>query len=159
MTRLLSLAMLLLPLMVLAALPAGAIGVDEPLQDAALEARARAIMSDIRCLVCQNQSIEDSNAELAQDLRQIVREKIVAGEDEAQIHSYLVERYGDWILMEPPLVPKTYILWLGPFALLVLGAGALLMSHRKQSRQAVAALNPQERARARALMDEEGDAP
>jgi len=107
------------------AVPAAAVGVDaEQLADPAKEAEARAIMKDLRCLVCQNQSIEDSNADLARDLRAIVREHVAAGEDAGQIKAYLVARYGDWILLKPPLEGATLMLWIAP--VLLLGIGGVL---------------------------------
>lgn len=106
--------------------PAFAVGVDEaPLEDPALEAEARAIMAGIRCLVCQNQSIEDSNADLAQDLRRIVRERLAAGDGRAEVEAYLVARYGDWILMRPPVNRYTALLWALPLLLLIGGGLAV----------------------------------
>ena len=106
--------------------PALAVGVDEaPLQDPALEDEARAIMTGIRCLVCQNQSIEDSNADLAQDLRRIVRERLAAGDSRAEVEAYLVARYGDWILMRPPVNRYTVLLWALPLVLLIGGGLAV----------------------------------
>ena len=111
--------------------PAFAVGVDEaPLEDPTLEAEARAIMAGIRCLVCQNQSIEDSNADLAQDLRRIVRERLAAGDGRAEVEAYLVARYGDWILMRPPVNRYTALLWALPLLLLIgggLAGGGLLL--------------------------------
>jgi cytochrome c-type biogenesis protein CcmH len=102
--------------------PACAIGVDtDVLADPAYEARARSLMEELRCLVCQNQSIADSDAALAEDLRRIVRERISAGDSDADIKAYLVQRYGNWILLDPPIAPATWLLWFGP--LLVLGGG------------------------------------
>ena len=86
----------------------------ERLADPVMEARARAISADLRCLVCQNQSIDDSNAELAADLRRLVRERLKAGDTDAAVKSYLVARYGDFILLTPPFKPATYALWFGP---------------------------------------------
>jgi cytochrome c-type biogenesis protein CcmH len=125
---------LVLLLSLLLAPAALAIGVDENrLPDPAMEARARALMQELRCLVCQNQSISDSDAPLAADLRQIVRERLAAGDDEAQVKAFLVARYGDWVLLEPPLRAGTLLLWAGP-ALLLLGTGAwLLLRHRRAS--------------------------
>lgn len=98
------------------------VAVDEAqLADPLAEARARAIMADIRCLVCQNQSIEDSNAELAGDLRRIIRERVALGEDDAAVKSWLVTRYGDWILMETPVNARTLWIWLLPGVLLLVG--------------------------------------
>lgn len=129
--------------------PAHAVAVDEArLSDPAREAQAREIMRSLRCLVCQNQSIEDSNADLAADLRRIVRERVAAGDDAAAVRAYMVARYGDWVLLKPPLKPATLLLWIGPFLLLLAGALALLWRLR-QGRPASAAppLGPEERAR------------
>lgn len=116
--------------------PAGAIAVDaSALPDASQEARARLIMSDLRCLVCQNQSIEISDASLARDLRQIVRERVAAGDDDDQVRAYVVARYGDWVLMRPPFRAATWLLWLGPGVLLAIG-GAAIWSSNRQRRQA-----------------------
>ena len=113
-------------LLALASAPAFAVGVDEAaLDDPALEAEARAIMTGIRCLVCQNQSIEDSNADLAQDLRRIVRERLAAGDGRAEVEAYLVARYGDWILMRPPVNRYTLLLWALPLLLLIGGGFAV----------------------------------
>lgn len=113
-------------MLVLIATPAVAVGVDEAsLEDPALEAEARAIMAGVRCLVCQNQSIEDSNADLAKDLRRIVRERLAAGDDRVEIEAYLVARYGDWILMRPPVNRYTALLWALPLVLLIGGGIAV----------------------------------
>jgi len=99
-----------------------AIAVDEvTLDDPALEARARSIMRGIRCLVCQNQSIEDSNALLAHELRGIVRERVAAGDDDATVRKYLVDRYGDWVLLKPPMEGRTLLLWFAPLLFLLFG--------------------------------------
>jgi cytochrome c-type biogenesis protein CcmH len=113
-------------------LPALAVEPDEMLKDPALEMRARAISKELRCLVCQGQPIDDSNAPLAHDLRVLVRQRLKAGDTDAQVREYLKERYGDFILLKPPVEGKTAILWLAP--LLVLGAG-LLIAFRKRSGQ------------------------
>ncbi len=83
------------------------------------EARARALASDLRCVVCQNQSLLDSDADLAKDMRILIRERIDAGDSDEAIISFLVERYGDFILLQPPFKPATWILWIGPLAFLV----------------------------------------
>lgn len=112
--------------------PAYATGVDtDVLADPAGEARARNLMEELRCLVCQNQSIADSDATLAEDLRRIVRERIIVGDSDAQIKAYLVQRYGNWILLDPPLAPATWLLWFGP--LLVLGVGVAVYIRRTRS--------------------------
>ena len=111
-------------LMVVPFFLAGAIAFenDAPLEDPVLESRARDLARQIRCLVCQNQSIFDSDADLAKDLRQIVRERIILGESDLAVTDYLVARYGDFVLLKPPIKPKTYLLWFGP-ALIMLFAG------------------------------------
>ena len=98
----------------LAAVPAGAVEPDEMLADAALEARARAVSATLRCLVCQNQSIDDSNAPLARDLRILVRERLSAGESNEAAIAFVVARYGDFVLLKPPFKPTTWLLWLAP---------------------------------------------
>ncbi len=107
--------------------------VDAPLADATEEALAREIMTGIRCLVCQNQSIEDSDADLAVDLRQIVREQVTAGKNKEDIHVFLIERYGDWILLDPPFKLRTFLLWFGPFVFLSIGGFAVYVSYRKKT--------------------------
>ena len=94
-------------------------GAETPLPDPAAEARAEALMREIRCLVCQGQSIAESNADLARDLRVLVREKVAAGMSDADIRAFLKARYGDWILLKPPVERKTWLLWFGPPALLL----------------------------------------
>ena len=104
----------------------------EMLQDQPLEARARSLGQELRCLVCQNQSIDDSDAELARDLRRLVRERLQAGDSDAAVKSYLVARYGEFILLKPPLVPSTWLLWFGPLAILLAGAGLVVTVLRRQ---------------------------
>lgn len=129
------------------AVPAMAMAVDAAtLQDPALEARARAIMEGLRCLVCQNQSIEISDAELAGDLRRIVRERVAAGDSDDQVRAHLVARYGDWVLMRPPFKLSTLALWAGPPALLVLGGLALWAGRRRQQQQELQPLSVAEQA-------------
>jgi cytochrome c-type biogenesis protein CcmH len=138
------------------ALPAGAVQPGEQLADPALEARARALSREIRCLVCQNESIDDSEADLAHDLRVIVRERIVAGDNDEQVKAFLVARYGDFVLLNPPVKPATWVLWFGPFAVLVLAAvGAGFYLKRRQAPEAPP-LDAAERAELdRLLLDEE----
>ena len=93
---------------------------DEMLKDPTLEARARVISQDLRCLVCQNQSIDDSNAPLARDLRIIVRERLTAGDSNEQVFGYVVARFGNYVLLKPPLQSDTFMLWASPFIILVL---------------------------------------
>ena len=96
----------------------------ETLADPAQEARARALQKELRCLVCQGESIDESGAPLAADLRRLIREHIRKGESDAEITQYLVARYGDFILMDPPVQPDTYALWAAPFVVLLLAGGA-----------------------------------
>lgn len=98
--------------------------VDPPLDDPILEARAQAIHKQIRCLVCQNQSIHDSNADLARDLRIIVRDRVAAGDSNDEAIQFLVSRYGDWVLLKPPFKASTIALWLGPLLILIFAAWA-----------------------------------
>lgn len=137
-------------------LPLFAVAVDEkPLADPEKEAVARALMKEIRCLVCQNQSIEDSDADLARDLRQIVRERIALGDSPDNVRAYLVDRYGDWVLLEPPVKPETYLLWASPFLLLLLVGVSIFMVRRKG--RAAAPLTEEEKKRLARLLDEESD--
>lgn len=106
---------------------------EQRLADPALESRAEELFRQFRCLVCQNQSIFDSNAEIAQDLRTIVRERIVAGDSNADISAFLVARYGDWVLLKPPFDAGTLALWLLPFLLIALALG--LFAWRVQARR------------------------
>jgi cytochrome c-type biogenesis protein CcmH len=122
----------LLLALLLVASSAHAVEPAEMLADPALEARARAISREIRCLVCQNQSIDDSNADLARDLRLIVRERLAAGDSDAQVKDFLVARYGEFVLLRPPVKPGTWPLWFGPGVLLILGAGGLFLYHRRR---------------------------
>ena len=127
---------------------------DELLEDPALEARARALGRELRCVVCQNQSIDDSNAELAQDFRRIVRERVLAGETDDQIKQYMVERYGEFVLLKPPVTAGTIILWGGPFAVLLIGAGiAVMTARRKREGGEAADLTAEERRRLDELLD------
>ncbi len=128
----------------------------EALKDPALEARAREISAELRCLVCQNQSIDDSQASLAKDLRLLVRERIADGDSNDAVRAYLVARYGDFILLKPPLKTETVFLWATPFAILALGGVALAVSARR--RRGLAAniasdLTPDERKKLDALLD------
>jgi cytochrome c-type biogenesis protein CcmH len=107
--------------------PAAAVLPGEQLPDPAMEARARKLSGELRCLVCQNQSIDDSDAELARDLRRLVRERISAGESDSAIRSYLVTRYGEFVLLRPSFSVKTFALWAMP-ALALLGGGIVAMS-------------------------------
>ncbi|BBK33920.1 cytochrome c-type biogenesis protein CcmH [Stella humosa] len=148
---------LLLPLL-LAAGPLAAVEPGEALPDPALEARARLLSRELRCLVCQNQSIDDSSAPLARDLRRLVRERLTAGDDDAGVRDYLVARYGDFVLLRPPMKPATWALWLAPPAVLLLGGGvALVAFRRRRLRPALPAeLSTADRARVATLLAEPG---
>jgi cytochrome c-type biogenesis protein CcmH len=150
-------AALALLLVVCAALAAHAVEPSERLADPRLEARARAISKELRCLVCQNESIDDSNAALAHDLRVLLRQRIKAGDTDAQAIQYIVARYGQFVLLKPPVEPATYALWFGPAALLVLaGAGTAfyLRRHRPGREPGPAPLSAAERQRVAELMRE-----
>ena len=130
----------------------------EILDDPALEARARDISKGLRCLVCQNQSIDDSNADLARDLRVLVRERLTAGESNRQVIAFVTVRYGDYVLLEPPLKPTTYLLWFGPAAILLAGGAAVIMFLRRRTRLAMsgsAPLSDDERRRIERLLDDD----
>lgn len=124
--------------------------------DPVVEKRMVALAENLRCLVCQNESLASSHAELAEDLRREVREQIRAGKTDKEITDYLVERYGDFVLYEPPMKSYTVLLWFGPFALLLGGAGMLFYQLRKR-RQTVpeAKLTAEAQKRANALLNDE----
>jgi cytochrome c-type biogenesis protein CcmH len=154
-TRLLAPLFLALSLALSLAAPAFAVQPDEILPDPKLEQRARHISSSLRCLVCQNQSIDDSDAPLAKDLRVLVRERLKAGDTDRQVKDYLVARYGNFILLKPPFEWDTLLLWLSPFAILALGAAAALASRRKArpgDEQPAAPLSDEESARLQSLL-------
>jgi cytochrome c-type biogenesis protein CcmH len=127
---------------------------DEILQDPALEQRARELSKQLRCLVCQNQSIDDSDADLARDLRRIVREQLVAGRSDEQIIDYLTARYGDFVLLKPPVKPATWGLWFGPALVLVIAAAgiAIYVRRRRLAEDAPPPLSPEERAKLEGLL-------
>jgi cytochrome c-type biogenesis protein CcmH len=131
---------LLLVLSLLLAAPALAVEPSEMLDDPVLEQRARELSAEIRCVVCQNESIDSSNAEIAHELRVLVRERLVAGDSDQEVLDYLVARYGDFVLLRPPVKPATYLLWFGPFAILLIGVVAVFVFFRRQ--RAAAALPP-----------------
>ncbi len=122
---------LLVSLMILCAPAAQAVGPDEILPDPALEQRARDISAGLRCLVCQNQSIDDSDADLARDLRILVRERLVAGDTNAQVEQYVVDRYGEYVLLNPRLGAHTILLWAAAPLLLIVGLITLLIARRR----------------------------
>ncbi len=135
---------------------AHAVQPNEMLADPALEARARALSAEMRCMVCQNQSIDDSDAQLAHDIRVLIREHLAKGESDDTVREFLVSRYGDFILLKPPLQLNTLMLWGGPPLLLLGGALFLLSSlrRRSQARLSPSALTPDEERRVAALLDD-----
>lgn len=129
-----------------------AIEPDEQLADPALEARARALSREIRCVVCQSESIDDSNAPLARDLRLVVRERITAGDTNAQVKDYLVARYGDFVLLKPRLTAGTVALWLAPAVAALAGlVGAFVVLRRRRERDKPAPLSAEETAALRGI--------
>ena len=140
----------------LAATTAGAVDPSEVLPDSLLETRARDISENLRCLVCQNQSIDDSNADLARDLRVLVRERLTAGDTNPQVFDFVVARYGDFVLLSPPLKSSTLILWGAPGILLIFGAiGLLLWYRRRGSSDPTDALTEDEQQRLAVLLKPE----
>ena len=126
--------------------PALAVEPDEVLDDPALEARARAISADVRCVVCASEAIDSSQATIARDLRILIRERLEAGDTDAEVYDFLVARYGDYVLFRPPWNASTYALWLGPFALLGAGAAGIVLAMRRRGPAAPAPLTPEEEA-------------
>lgn len=147
------LAALLLALAVAA--PACAIEPQEQLTDPALEARARTLGQELRCLVCQNESIDDSNADLARDLRTIVRERLTAGDSDQQVLAFVTARYGDYVLLRPPVRAGTLVLWFGPVVLLVAAVIAMTLRRRRRAKAEPARLSSEEDRRLARLLDEE----
>ena len=148
--------------LVVLALTAGATAMNPPSNDDPFELRLKKLETELRCLVCQNQTLADSNADLAADLRREVRELAVAGKSDDEIRAYLVARYGDFVLHDPPLKGTTWLLWLGPFTLL--GGGGflwwLVLRRRARAQRAETAQSDEATvARARALLDGEEDSP
>jgi cytochrome c-type biogenesis protein CcmH len=137
---------------------ARAVEPNEMLSDPTLEARARVISRDIRCLVCQNQSIDDSQADLAHDLRVLIRERLVAGDSDSQVRDFLVARYGDFVLLNPPVKPKTYLLWFGPAAIFLVALLTIALYFRRRRHEAgPAALSAEESARLQTLLARNAD--
>jgi len=138
------------------ALPAFAVEPSEMLKNPELEARARAISSGLRCLVCQNETIDESNASLAHDIRILLRERLTAGDTDEQAVKAIVDRYGEFVLLNPPVQPATYVLWFGPVAILLAGmlGGVIWVRHRAVPSEAAAPLSPEERGRLDTLLRE-----
>jgi cytochrome c-type biogenesis protein CcmH len=145
---------LLLVFLLLAPGLAGAVEPGERLADPALEARARAISGTLRCLVCQNESIDDSNADLARDIRVLLRERIVAGDSDAAARQFLVDRYGDFVLLKPPLEAATLLLWFGPVLVLLAGGAGVALYLRRRPAAPPPPLTEAERARVAQLLKE-----
>jgi cytochrome c-type biogenesis protein CcmH len=143
-------------LLLLAPLAARAVQPDEIMPDPRLEARARALSAQLRCMVCQNESIDESNADLARDLRVLVRERLQAGDSDDQIRAFLVRRYGDFILLKPPLKLETWLLWGAPFLILLTGCCTILVARRRQKSLAPANnVSEAERAKLEAILGED----
>jgi len=140
------------------AVPVSAYEPSEVLSDPVLESRARELSSELRCMVCQNQSINDSNAPLAKDLRILVRDRLMQGDTDEQVMDYVVERYGEYVLLRPRVAPHTYLLWFGPFIVLLLAAGLAVRYFRKRRTDITAdegtPLSDEERKRVGQLLGE-----
>lgn len=121
------------------------------------EDRFKSFIGEVRCLVCQNQSLADSDAELAHDLREEIYEQMQQGSGDIEIVDFLVSRYGDFVLYNPPVKPSTYLIWYGPFVLLLIGLAVLAFNLRQRGRQQEAEFSEAERARIRALLGEADD--
>lgn len=131
---------------------------DVPLSDPALESRARKLMKDVRCVVCQAQSIDESDAGIASDMRRLIRSEIAGGKTDEEIRRYLADRYGDFVLFKPPFKPATALLWAGPFLLLGLGAVIMIVFFRKRrTAPAQATLSAEEMRRVEEALGEPGD--
>jgi cytochrome c-type biogenesis protein CcmH len=148
---------LALLLFLFAASPALAVEPAEMLGDPAMETRAREISRQLRCLVCQNQSIDDSDADIARDLRVLVRERLLAGDSDRAVLDYVAARYGDFVLLQPPVKPATWPLWFGPAAILLIG-GAIAFRYVR-NRHAAPALSPLSPAEQVRLASLTGNAP
>ncbi len=152
MRRILAAALLALALVA----PALAVQPSEMLDDPAMEQRARNLSAGLRCMVCQNQSIDDSDAELARDLRVLVRERIAAGESDDEVIGYIVSRYGEFVLLQPRFSVRNALLWATPALLLAFGGGFLLvhaMRRKRNARPATGVLTPEEEARLSDILD------
>jgi cytochrome c-type biogenesis protein CcmH len=153
-----ALGLALAMIVALHAAPVHAVQPDEILPDAKLEERARNLSRELRCMVCQNQSIDDSDAPLARDLRLLVRERLKAGDSDRQVLDFLTTRYGDFVLLNPPMNAKTLLLWVLPAGVLVIGGIVLVLAIRRRSGAAtasgpVAALTAEEERKIAALLD------
>jgi cytochrome c-type biogenesis protein CcmH len=141
-----------LTIFLLAVWPAHAVRPDEMLSDPGLEARAREVGAELRCLVCRNQSIDDSDADLAHDLRVLVRERIKGGDSNDRVVAYVRARYGDFVLLRPPFEVATLLLWSGPLLILLLGGVALARYYRGREENAAPPLSSEERRQLAAIL-------
>jgi cytochrome c-type biogenesis protein CcmH len=147
---------LAIALLLLAGLPVHAVELGEQLKNPALEARAREISAGLRCLVCQNETIDESNASLAHDIRMLLRERLTAGDTDEQAVKAIVDRYGEFVLLDPPVRPATYVLWFGPAVILLGGllGGAVWLRRRSAAAEPTMQLSPDERTRLNAILRE-----
>jgi cytochrome c-type biogenesis protein CcmH len=136
------------------ALPALAVRPDEILADPALESRARTISAELRCMVCQNQSIDESDADLAHDLRVLVRERLTAGDTDDEVIDFIVARYGEFVLLKPRFSARNALLWGAPALILIVGGLFLVLRGRASRRQAAAPLSGAEQARLKDILGE-----
>lgn len=149
---------LILGLLLLAAPPALAVNPNEMLKDPALEARARELGKELRCVVCQNQSIDDSDAELARDLRVLVRKRLSLGDSDQAVKEYVVARYGDYVLLKPPVKGTTLVLWGGPFVLFAVGLLVVRTYYRRRAKTLPPPpLSDDEKRRLDALLADKGE--
>lgn len=137
-------ALLAVLMLLLLSVPALAVRPDELLADPVLEARARTISAELRCLVCQNQSIDDSDADLAHDLRVLVRERLTAGDTDRQVLDFIVARYGEYVLLNPVVAPHTLLLWIAAPVVLVIGGVVVFLGARRKRAAGQAALTEDE---------------
>ncbi|WRH64795.1 MAG: cytochrome c-type biogenesis protein [Fuscovulum sp.] len=144
----------LLALALLAAPPVMAVQPDEMLADPALEARARVLSKGLRCLVCRNENIDDSDAQLARDLRILLRERLVAGDTDAEAVAFLVDRYGEYVLLNPPATGANILLWIAGPVMLLAGAGIAFATFRRRGTAVAEGLNAEEAARVAEIMKE-----
>lgn len=144
----------LLALALLAAPPVMAVQPDEMLADPSLEARARVLSKGLRCLVCRNENIDDSDAQLARDLRILLRERLVAGDTDAEAVAFLVDRYGEYVLLNPPATGANILLWFAGPAMLIAGVGIAFVTFRRRAAPGTDALNAEEAARVAEILKE-----
>ncbi|WP_265515655.1 cytochrome c-type biogenesis protein [Nitratireductor luteus] len=133
---------------------AGAVQPDEMLSDPVLEQRARDLSAGLRCMVCQNQSIDDSDAELARDLRVLVRERLAAGDSDAEVIEYVVSRYGEFVLLKPRVSPRNALLWATPVLILLAGVIVLALGVSRRRKKRAAPLTPEEEAALKGILNE-----